>query len=154
MFLTLIVVALRSMTLPTHQSQVLGPARADHEILTRAMESAHQLLGGERPPDAAQQFANIQNLFNEKISDHFAYEEKHVFPSLILKNPDENVTRKVADLCQEHVALLTEVQRLSVKIHAIDLADCTSELWGEIMEFFSDFYQHLTKEDQLFKSCS
>ena len=142
------------MTLPTHQSQVVGPARADHEILTRAMESAHQLLSGERPPDAAQQFANIQNLFSEKIGEHFAYEEKHVFPSLILENPSENVAQKVAELCQEHVTLLTEIQRLSVKIHPLSLADCTSELWGEIMEFFSDFYTHLVKEDQLFKSCS
>ncbi len=142
------------MILPTHQSQVVGPARADHEILTVAMESAHRLLGGDRSPAAVEQFANIQNLISEKIGEHFAYEEKQVFPLLIRENPSENVIQTVAELCREHTTLLTEAQRLSVKIQPIRLADSTNELWVEIMEFFSDFYHHLSKENQLFKSCS
>ena len=141
-----------SVALPTHQSLILGPARVDHEILTRAMENAHRLLRGERPPDAAQQFAHIQQILAERIQEHFAYEENQVFPALLTNNPGEPVAQVIAELLTDHRTLLTAAQRLAVRLQQRSLADCTNEIWIEIMDFFSDFYTHVVKEDQLFKA--
>jgi len=133
------------------QSQVLSKARADHEIFASAMESIHRLFNGSPAPDATQQFANIQQLITEKIPQHFAYEEKHVFPSLAAENPNENVAHIVSELCQDHGRLLEAAQRLRPLLDQRNPVNYTNELWPVLLEFISDLFNHATKEDQLFK---
>ena len=139
------------MTPPTHQAQVLGTARADHEILTGVMENVRAMFKGERPADAAQQFANIQQLLAVKIGEHFADEEKYLFPWMVTDNPSAAVAQVVAELCREHATLLEEAQQLRSLLHHRSITNCSGALWVALLDFFCDLHAHAAKEDQLFK---
>src|ERR1041385_481135 len=60
---------------------------ADHEVLSRSIESFQRLFAGDRSPDAAAEFKNIKWLLYQKLPEHFAYEDRHVFPALLAENP-------------------------------------------------------------------
>ena len=115
------------------------------------MENVHSLFTGKRPADATQQFANIRLLIDEKIPAHFATEEEQVFPLLRAENQSIHVAQAIAELCQEHVTLLQEAQRLSALLRKRTVNTCTGELWMGLMDFCSAVYRHAVKEDQLFQ---
>ena len=120
-------------------------------MIARAMEDVRQLIRGNRPPDAPQQFTNLQQLLTGKLLEHFAYEERHVFPWLLANNPDAAVTQLVTELLRDHARLVAAAQHLSGLLRQYSLATCPAEVWTAIMDFFSDFYTHAGKEDQLFQ---
>ena len=135
----------------TTQIQFIRIAQADHEIITRIMENSHRLFAGERPPNAPELYSNLQQLLTVKILEHFAFEEKHVFPQLLAGKTDSRVVNLVAELLLEHPALATTVQQLGAQIYQRDLTNCTDEIWEGIMEFLSDMHNHATKENQLYQ---
>lgn len=135
----------------TTQIQFIRIAQADHEIITRIMENSHRLFAGERPPNAPELYSNLQQLLTVKILEHFAFEEKHVFPQLLAGKTDSRVVNLVAELLLEHPAMVTVVQQLGAQIYQRDLTDCTDEIWEGIMEFLSDMHTHATKENRLYQ---
>ena len=139
------------MTQSTHPTQVLGSARADHEILADLMVNVRKLFKGDRPPDATQQFATIQQLLSEKLSGHFTDEEKYLFPWIIAENPSAEIVRVIAELCAEHIQLLAEAGHLQSLLHHQNVVTCTGEVWIALLDFFCNLHAHATKEDQLFK---
>ena len=136
------------------QSQLLSATQVDHELIAGAMESVHRLFNCNSPADAAEQFVNIQRLIAEKIPAHFAYEETHVFPSLLASHPSDNVAHAIAELCQEHASLLAAGQRLRPLLAQQSPLNYNGELWPVLLEFFSGLFTHTTKEDHLYKLLS
>ena len=120
-------------------------------MLTSVMENVRSLFKGDRTPDAAQQFANIQQLLTQEIVEHFASEEKNLFPWMLTDNSSADVAQTIVTLCQEHEVLREEAKRLSALLHDRSIAKCTGELWIALMDFFCDLHAHATKEDALFK---
>ena len=138
----------------TPQAQLLSVTQVDHELIAAAMESVHQLFNCNSSADAAAQFTNIQLLIAKKIPQHFAYEETHVFPSLLASQPGENVAHAIVELCQEHSVLLAAGQRLSPLLAQHRPLNYTGELWPVLLEFISGLFTHTTKEDHLYKLLS
>ena len=135
----------------TTQLQFIRIAQADHEIITRIMESSHRLFVGERPPNAPELFSNLQQLLTVKILEHFAFEEKYVFPGLLAGNPDSKVVKIITELLMEHPPLVEVVQQLGAAIYQRNLTNCTDEIWLGVMEFVSDMQNHACKEDRLYQ---
>ena len=134
------------------QLQFVRTAQADHELITRVTETAHRLFAGERPVDADQQFANLQQILTVKILEHFAFEEKFVYPGLLAGNPDANVVQIITELLLEHAPMVEAIQRLNARIYHRSLTDYTGDLWIEVMDFLSDLVAHAAKEDRLYQS--
>ena len=125
-------------------------AQADHELITRISESAHRLFAGERPADADAQFANLQQLLTVRIVEHFAFEEKNVFPGLLAGNPEPQVVQAVTQLILDHAPMLETIQQLNTQIYQRTLTNCTDNLWTAVMDFLSDLLDHAAQEDRLY----
>jgi len=134
-----------------HQAQLLSMARADHEILARAIKNFRRLFAGNHPSTAAQEFNEIKQLITQKIPEHFADEEA-VFPSLLSDNPSQHVAQVIAELRSEHIQLLEEVQQVSDQLHPCTLTQCHGHLWLAMLDVFKALEKHAAKEEQLFKS--
>lgn len=135
---------------PAHPHfQYLLITAADHEILSRGIERFRRLFAGDRPPNAEAEFKAIKRIPNEKLPEHFGYEDKIVFPSLLVSHPPPAVAEQIAALTREHVALLDEARRLNALLAGRDLAKCTGELWVAMLDFFEDLEKHSRNEDAM-----
>ncbi len=134
------------------QLQFVRTAQADHELITRVTETAHRLFAGEQPADADQQFSNLQQVLTVKIMEHFAFEEKHVFPALLTGNSDAQVVQIVTELLLEHGPMVETIQKLNARIYQRSLTDFTGDLWTAVMDFLSDMVTHAAKEDRLYQA--
>ena len=139
------------MTRETDQVIILGSVIADHELLALNIKSFRRLFMGVRTPDATQQFADIQHLITQKISEHFADEENRVFPLLLAAFPGATESQIIADLSQEHADLLAKAEQLNAQFHRVNLTKCTGEIWAAMRDFFTNFESHAAREDQLFE---
>ena len=144
--------SLTPLPVRSQRSEILGNIQADHELLFLSIENFRRLFTGFRPPDAAQQFIDIQQLITKKISDHFADEEKRIFPLLLAGRPTAEEEQTIADLCQEHATFLTAAQQLNALLQQVNLAKCKGELWSAIRDFLTALGKHAAKEDRLFES--
>ena len=136
----------------SQRSEILGNTQADHELLSLSIENFRRLFTGFRPPDAAQQFVDIQQLITKKISEHFADEEKRIFPLLLAGTPTAEEEQAIADLCQEHATFLSAAQQLNALLQQVNLAKCKGELWSAMRDFLTALAKHAAKEDRLFES--
>ena len=134
------------------QLRFVRTAQADHELITRVAETAHRLFIGERPADADQQFANLQQILTVKILEHFAFEETIVFPGLLTGNPDAKVVQIITELLLEHAPMVEAIHRLNARIYQRSLKDYTGDLWTAVMDFLSEMVNHSAKEDRLYQS--
>ena len=154
LFLTKIVLGSLRMNPATNPSQVLQTAKADHEILSKAIKNFRRVFVGDRPPDAAQHFAAIQHLLTQKIVEHLTDEETRVFPALLASPRGSTVAPVVTELIQEHIQLLAEAQRLSGLLQQQSIPQSTGKLWTALLDYFTVFEKHVIKEDLVFKSFS
>lgn|GEM_PF-870071 len=134
------------------QLQFVRTAQADHELITRVTETAHRLFAGAQPADAGQQFSILQQVLTVKIVEHFAFEEKYVFPALLDGNPDAQWVQIITELLMEHVPMVEAIQQLNARIYQRSLTDYTGDLWTAVMDFLSDLVTHAAKEDRLYQS--
>ena len=134
------------------QLQFVRTAQADHELITRVTETARRLFAGERPADADQQFSSLQQILTIRILEHFAFEEKYVFPALLAGEPDAQVVKIVTELLMEHAPMVEAIEKLNARIYQRTLADYTGDLWTAVMDFLSDMVNHAAKEDRLYQS--
>ena len=146
------LLSLMPPTVRAPRSEILGNVQADHDLLFLSIENFRSLFTGSRPPDAAQQFADIQQLITKKLANHFIDEEQRIFPLLLASNPTTEEEQAIADLCQEHATFLTTAQRLDALLQPVNLAKCKGELWSEMRKFLADLEKHAAKEDRLFES--
>jgi len=146
------LLSLMPQTVRSPRSEILGNVQADHELLSLSIENFRSLFTGFRPPDAAQQFADIQQLITKKLSNHFADEEQRIFPLLLASNPTAEEEQAIADLCQEHATFLATAHNLNALLQTVNLARCKGELWSAMRKFLADLEKHAAKEDRLFES--
>ena len=138
------------MSPQSDRSQFLELAQTEHVLLALSIWNFRRLFTGDRPPDAAQQFTDIQQFITQKLAGHFADEESRIFPVLLADHPWQMESQVLAELRQDHMRLLTKARQLNALLHRINLAKCTGELWTALRDFLADMEQHVAKEDQLF----
>jgi iron-sulfur cluster repair protein YtfE (RIC family) len=129
---------------------VYATAQADHKYISVCAQNFQKLLAHDRLADADQQFADIQQLIEVDVKEHFTHEETRVFPVLLKRNLGEAVTRLILELQQEHIPLLARAKQLNDLLHHRKLAYCSTELWMIIANFLTDFQKHANKEEFLF----
>lgn len=126
---------------------------ADHEILSYYIEHFHQIFADESPKNLRAEIDDIRMILNEKVVDHFAYEEEHVFPGLLKAISGEETFAAVSILRKEHVSLRKEAQRLNEMLADQDLdGNPSAELRKAMLDFFISLEKHAAKENQLFPS--
>jgi iron-sulfur cluster repair protein YtfE (RIC family) len=126
---------------------------ADHEILSQYVEHFNQIFGDESSEDIRKEIDEIKLILNEKVVDHFAYEEEHIFPGLLEAISGKGVSDVVSILRKEHVLLLKQAKRLNEML-SDEEADgtCTGELRKAMLDFLGDLDRHASKENELFPS--
>lgn len=136
------------------RSQALNLARADHVQLALGIFHFRRLFKGARPVDAPQQFAEIQHFITKKIAEHFADEERRIFPVVLASQPTPQETQTITELCAEHEQMLAQAQQLHGQLQRVTIAKCKGELWTTLRDFLAALEKHAAKEDRLFQSFS
>ncbi len=133
--------------------EYLAIAASDHEVLSAYGARVKKMLTSESPEYLEKQIADIKLLLNQKLVDHFAFEEQHIFPALLVANPGESTSRLVSALQEDHKSLLVEVRRLNEMLSDQRLvSDRGSELRKAILDFFENLQDHASQEDELFRA--
>ena len=136
------------------RSQALNLARADHVQLALGIFHFRRLFKGASPVDAPQQFAEIQHFITKKVAEHFADEERRIFPVVMANRPLPQEIKAITELCAEHEQMLAQAQKLQEQLQRATLAKCKGELWTALRDFFAALEKHAAKEDRLFESFS
>ena len=136
------------------RSQALNLARADHVQIALGIFNFRQLFKGARPVDASQQFAEIQHFITQKVTEHFADEERRIFPVVMANKPLPKEIQIITELCAEHEQMLAQAQKLHGQLQRVNLAKCRGELWTALRDFLAALEKHAAKEDRLFESFS
>jgi len=131
------------------QDKIKHSIQADHEIIANAVVNFHLLFDRARTPEADRELADVQRLFQAKIAQHFADEDKDLFPALLLKHPDPTTAKVIAELVQEHADLLEELRKANARIDQRELKSMTGEVWVLMLHFFNQLQNHMDKEDAL-----
>ena len=139
------------MSTKPYRTQYLLAAAADHEILTQGVASFRNLFVGEYGTNAAQEFAALHHLLGQKLTEHFAYEEEQVFPSLLADRPTDSVAKTISELRREHITLSQVASNLNERLTHRTLTTCTGELWMALLHFFELLVAHIAKEAKLFR---
>lgn len=131
----------------------MDKAMADHEILALYIESFSRMFSHPSPKVARAASQAIRVFLNEKIVDHFAYEEQRVFPALLQADGKAEMSRLVSALCQEHKALLKESKRLNKLLLEENVTNSRhARLRKALLDFFHNLEKHSAKENKLIPS--
>ena len=136
------------------RSQALSRERADHVQLALSIFNFRRLFKGARPADAPQQFAEVQHFIAKKVAEHFADEERCIFPVFLAGQTTPQERQVITELCAEHAQLLATAHQLHGQLQRLTIAKCKGELWNALRDFLAVLEKHLAKEDQLFESFS
>jgi len=142
------------MTNKSYLAEYAQAVAADHEILSRTVESARKLFTGEFPSDPAQEFTALRQMLGRKLPDHFTYEERRIFPALLADHPTEELNATIQKLIEDHDKLLARIRILQGLLLHRTAATCTPELWTQLLDFFEDLEEHTGREDALFRQFS
>ena len=134
--------------------QAMDLARTDHVQLALGIFNFRRLFKGASPVDAPQQFAEIQHFITKKIAEHFADEERRIFPVVMASRPLPPEIKAITELCAEHEQLLAQAQKLHEQLQGMTMAKCKGELWTALRDFLTALEKHAAKEDRLFESFS
>jgi len=134
-------------------SESVKTAMADHEILSQYIERYNRMFADESPKNMREEIDGIKLIVNQKVVDHFAYEEEHIFPGLLQAIPSKEVSDAVSILRKEHVLLLKQAKRLNEMLSNQDHdGNCTSALRKAMLDFLANLERHAAKENELFPS--
>ena len=112
------------MSVHPYRAQYVLAAAADHEILSRTIESWRKLFVGDHQANITEEIAALRHLLGKKLPEHFAYEERQVFPALLADQPPAAKANEVVDLCEEHVALLQDAKVLKAMLATGTMNSC------------------------------
>ena len=130
--------------------EYLAIAASDHEVLSAYGARVKKMLTSESPQYLEKQIADIKLLLNQKLVNHFAFEEEHVFPALLAANLGESASRLLSTLPEDHKALLAEVSRLNEMLSDQQLvSQRAGELRKALLEFLRNLETHTSQEDEL-----
>jgi hypothetical protein len=126
---------------------------ADHEVLSLYIESFNRMFAQSSPQVMRDAAEAVKLFLTRKVVDHFAYEERHIFPALLQANPGEGVRNRVSEIQAEHKLLLKEAKRLDKILAQEELAyDRAGFLRKAMLDFLHHLEKHASRENALFPS--
>lgn len=137
------------------QVQAFQQAIDDHRYLSEYVANVQQSTALLRESDPSERLASMRAFLAEHVVGHFGFEESHVFPQLLAKEPVPSTFRAVEELVDEHGVMLVSVRRLRRRMRGIR-APGSARDWESLEQSFRDFLQvlqaHAIKEDNLLLS--
>ena len=133
-----------------HRDKFVNLATADHVILSATIESFRRLFAQQYQTNAEAEFEVLRRLLSQKVPEHFAYEDEHVFPSLLNDRPPAYEVRLINELQLEHVTLLQMMRALNTKLASRTATNISGDLWVAMLDFIDALARHTAKEDVLF----
>lgn len=121
-------------------------------LLLERLESALHRTGRSEPPDMADSdvlrlMGDLQAGIQGEISNHFAFEEKELFPCLTRAGDGDMVDL----LCEEHQVILPLGHRLAELAHSVRTGSLTSDDWRTFHRLGGEFVErlrsHIDKEE-------
>ncbi len=143
----------RGMTTRYNLIDTMRRAEADHEILELYIESFHKMFSRSsgKVIRAATQAARL--FLNQKVVDHFAYEEQRIFPVLLENNPGQEICERIEQLRRDHQRLLRDARKIDHLLCREEAAYNRADLLRKSMvKFFHDLETHAAVENELFPS--
>ena len=123
---------------------------SDHKMLAAYGRLVKQIFIAESPEYLEKQIVDIKLFLNQKLVDHFAFEEQHLFPALLAANLGESTARLVAALQEDHRPLLVEAGRLNELLSDQKLVTGRAgELQTALVGFLTALQKHNSQEDEL-----
>ena len=128
-------------------------AVSDHEMLTAYLEHFRKLFADWPPKDVTETVFALKQLLNQRLVNHFAHEEAHVFPALLGAGLGEATAASVARLLADHQAMMVDVRRLNGMLSNQELfRDHPTELRLTMLDFFERLQEHASREDEMFRA--
>lgn len=135
--------------------EAIQKAIADHRFKSEFLANLSQLVPLLNERNASQKIERLRSFLQSYVVEHFALEEKTVFPLILSVNSVQSelvTTELVARLQADHVFLLGEATKLQARIAQPNLTnnpDALLQLEQSFREFFGHIQRHAGEEDKL-----
>ncbi|MFO7695503.1 MAG: hemerythrin domain-containing protein [Vicinamibacterales bacterium] len=137
------------------QVQAFQQAIEDHRYLSEYVANVQQSTALLGEPEPRKRLASMGAFLAEHVVGHFAFEETHVFPQLVAKQPAPATRRAVEELVGEHEVMMGSVRRLQRRMRDVR-ASGSARAFDRLEQSFRDFLHvlqaHAIKEDNLLLS--
>ena len=134
------------------QVQVFQQAIEDHRYLSEYVANARQSTAVFGESEPRKRLASMRAFFAEHVVGHFAFEEKHVFPTLIATESVPGNRQAVTELVDEHRVMLISVRKLRRRMRNAQASGSARSL-AHLEQSFRDFLHilqaHAVKEDNI-----
>lgn len=134
------------------QVQAFQQAVQDHRFLSEYVANVRQSTALFDEPDPDKRIAAMKAFLAEHVIGHFAFEERHVFPQLLAREPAPATRQAVAKLVEEHIAMRADVRRLRRRLRSVPAsgnAHSLARLEQSFREFLDVLQAHAVTEDNI-----
>jgi len=123
----------------------------DHTEVSEHLENLEELLGILLEEEGWTNIKRIENFFERNVIGHFEFEEKKIFPALLLESSTPQLIKLILELQREHGIILKELEefRKIVSENTIPLDEETHKrlnVAGRTIR--DDLLRHSLKEDK------
>jgi iron-sulfur cluster repair protein YtfE (RIC family) len=122
----------------------------DHEKVSEFLEDMRKVMSFLHDKEAWSKVKPIEDFFQERIVDHFEFEEKIVFPAILSKAATPETIKLILELQKEHGIILTkleEFQRIASKSVIPPDEETSAELNFVARKIIDILLMHASKED-------
>ena len=125
----------------------------DDKVVAQFAENCDRLFAGKTARVSAKSAATVQKFLNQQLCGHFAYEERHILPELLRAGRGAEVARTVAEIQQDHRALIQEIHELTRLLAAENSGGPERQALRVAMAAFrKHLQQHSALENTLYPS--
>ncbi len=82
----------------------------DHEEVSEYLENFKEILGFLHNGEAWKKIKPIENFFKKNVRSHFEFEEKIIFPTILLEAATPESIKLILELQREHGSILKELE--------------------------------------------
>ena len=134
------------------QVEAFQQAVEDHRFLSEYVANVQRSTALIDEPQPHKRIAAMGAFLTEHVIEHFAFEEKHVFPQLLARGSAPATRQAVVELVDEHKAMRAAVRTLRRRlrnVHAFGNAQSLERLDRSFRDFLGVLQAHAVTEDNL-----
>lgn len=123
----------------------------DHIEVSEHLENLQELFGLLLTEEGWSNIKSVEDFFERNVVSHFEFEEKVVFPAILLKATTEESVKLILELQKEHGVILKELEgfRKIVSESNFPLSKETNEILKTAgREIRDNLLRHAMKEDK------
>jgi hemerythrin-like domain-containing protein len=143
------------MEISNSSIEAIQKAIADHQFKSEFLSNVRQLVPLLNERDASRKIEQLQSFLQTYVVEHFALEEKTVFPLMLSACSVQSESRTaelIARLQADHVVLLGETTKLQAQMAQPNLISDPAallQLEQSFRGFFGQLQRHAGEEDKL-----